>query len=440
MFGTYSRILSLGLIILLLLPGIISAENIKSNDIQTSSEPESHLIEGVPYVGQYDNFHCAFATKTMMVNYFEKNTTLEEIIYLMGNAYSLGLSKNSKDDRIPYSGIGLSQSPKDSEFIAELFGLAFDCSYKGNKFSVKQEYWDTYWAEVKENISQNIPIEVCVAPYNLPSIQNLFELNGFIWNKTGGGHAIVIVGYNESNQTVCYNDPLMLLYGNPSFGTYDWMSIGTFKNAVESAGIKYEIQRFQNVTNQKIKSEIIQIAHLNNIEKMKGNSSVYGTYIVDLTENSFFGINASEKLNDFYEKGFNNRFKTILRYKLNGKLGVKYSIITAMGKKFPYIFDSIPYSYDTFLQNTFDLIAIEKAMTAEYLKNSTILPEICNYDSSLLMQESENWTKISNYYSEFMKKGIFMSLPRALILMNKMEETMENIIAIEEAIIAGPSD
>ncbi|GAH08725.1 unnamed protein product [marine sediment metagenome] len=39
-----------------------------------------------------------------------------------------------------------------------------------------------------------------------------------------------------------------------------------------------------------------------------------------------------------------------------------------------------------------------------------------------------------------MKKGIFMSLPQAILLMNQMEETLNNIIAIEQAIIDGTDD
>jgi len=434
------KIITILLVIFLLLTtfSVASSEStIKTTEYSKTSLPESNLIENVPYVGQYDNFHCAFATKTMIINYFQKNTTLEEIIYLMGNAYSLYLSKISQS-RIPTPGVFLSQAPIDSEFIAELFGLSFDYSFEGNGISVKEEYWNSYWNKIKENLSQNIPLETSVSPFKLSSIQNLYDLNENIWNKLNGGHAVVIVGYNESNETVCYNDPATLLYGGEAYGTYAWMSIEKFKDAVETTqGTKYLIYRFQNLTNKKNKSEMMQLAHLHNIEKMKGNKSVYGLEEIDAAENCLLGISALKQLNDFYKKGFNNRTKTIIRYKLNGKLGLQYSLIKYMQKILPNLFDNIPFDYYMFFQNTFDLISIEKTMTAEYLENQTELDFIFEYNSHKLKQEAENWSKIADLYREFKDKGILMNPLKTIKTINEMQETVENIIKIEEDIIQG---
>lgn len=412
------------------------AKNENTKDFESESIPECHLIDGVPYVGQYDNFHCAYATKTMMINYFQKNTTLEEIIYLMGNAYSSYISKNSRN-RVPLSGITLTQTPQDSKFAAQLFGLSYDSSYKGNGFTVKQEYWEEYWYEIKENISQNIPVEVCVSPFHLPSVQKIYGLNEFIWSKIRGGHAIVIVGYNESNQTICYNDPLALLYGNKSQGTYDWVSIETYKRAVETVtGIKYEILRFKNETTQKTKSEIIQKAYQRNIEKLKGNNSAYGSYFIDTTKNCYLGINATEKLNDYYKKGYKNRIRTIINYKINGRLGLKYRTVELMQKTMPNLLDNIPYSYNTFLQNTFNIIAIEKEMTAEYLETQSHRSVIYTNHSKLLKQEAQNWLKIADLYSNFQRKGIFLSTLKAVKTINELKQTMQQIIEIEKQMIS----
>ena len=96
--------------------------------------------------------------------------------------------------------------------------------------------------------------------------------------------------------------------------------------------------------------------------------------------------------------------------------------------------------------DVYENIAIEKKYTADYLREiqslftDDNLTELCKYESVLFEHEAENWTQIAEYYSEFRKKGIFMSLPRALLLMNEMLDVMDNIIEIEKAIIAGPSE
>ena len=55
--------------------------------------------------------------------------------------------------------------------------------------------------------------------------------------------------------------------------------------------------------------------------------------------------------------------------------------------------------------------------------------------SRLLREESEYWEELSDYYKIFLRKGMFLTKLRANIIMNKMEETMEKIILIEQEII-----
>lgn len=56
-------------------------------------------------------------------------------------------------------------------------------------------------------------------------------------------------------------------------------------------------------------------------------------------------------------------------------------------------------------------------------------------EASLFKLESRNWKKLSEYYNVFMKKGVFLSYPRALTLINKMYSTLDSIIEIETKII-----
>jgi hypothetical protein len=96
------------------------------------------------------------------------------------------------------------------------------------------------------------------------------------------------------------------------------------------------------------------------------------------------------------------------------------------------------------LANDFYQISVEKHNISEYLLDMSnffddpTLVDLCIYESDLLAQESENWSILGGYFINFMKKGVFLSLPRALIIINKMKAIVEKIITIEEAIIAGP--
>ena len=105
-----------------------------------------------------------------------------------------------------------------------------------------------YLPKLKENISQDIPFITSVNPFDLPSIQNQYNLPELFWNAIPGGHAIVIVGFNETNQTVCYNDPAAGYFGGDSFGTYAWMTYETLKKAISRThGDTFSIWRFVKI-------------------------------------------------------------------------------------------------------------------------------------------------------------------------------------------------
>jgi len=403
-----------------------------------SGVPQSYLIENVPYVGQKTNFHCAFASQTMIFQYFGINTSLDEVIYSSGNAYSLYYPEPSKN-HLPIGGYLISQLPLDLKFLADIYGLSFSIWWAGNGLEIKDEYWNEYWIRIKQNISDNIPISTSVDPFDLPSIRNQFDPTDTFWNKRDGGHGIVLIGFNETNESICYNDPGAGYFGNPEYGTYDWMNLTDFKRAVEStSGTKYLISRFQKIADPQPMLKIIEKSYVRNIEKLKGNESVYDKLYIDNSSACRFGINASKALKEDYEKGIQNRIKTLVTYKLHGRFGIKFQLTKFICSYFPWVFDKTFFNCEIRLQNEFDRIAIEKRIAADVLLNNSDISNICEYGATLLRQEAENWTKISEYYNVFMKKGIFLSLPRALLLMNKMADTMDNIIAIEEAIIAGP--
>jgi hypothetical protein len=254
------------------------------------------------------------------------------------------------------------------------------------------------------------------------------------------GHIILIVGFNETNQTICYNDPASPLWGKPSDGYYNWMDVTDFKKAVRKADLPYLISTFENTSNSPLScEERFEKVHKRNIEKLKGNSSAYGLseyeeFFSDLWDDIKFGVNASKTLKKDFDKGIQNRFKTILIYKLKGIKGIRSLIMNRLAPRLCNVL-IIPEILLELIGNSLKMTKIEKRYTAEYLKENIDINDFIETEAILFEQEAENWSKLASYHSQFKKRGVFMSFPLALILINKMADVLDNIIAIEEKII-----
>ena len=453
------KMLIISLIILLILPSIsIQGKQIHESFEKFSETPESHLIEGVPYVGQDINFHCNLACFTMILKYNKINSSLNEVIYNSCNGYS-HYYINQDEYRVPIPGSCKSILPSNYKFLSELYGLSYE-PWISDVNVTFEDRWANDWVRIKENITSDIPVMVEL-DVKILLIEYLGFKSTYDFKKIIGppkSHYVVLVGYNESNNTVCYNDPQYLILDKPELGTYRWSDLTTFKNAISRLSIEiwpsdYLIKIFRVNNTPLSKEDAFRLAYSKSIERLKGNSSGYITeydyeVIGDYLEEDYpheYGINGSKKLREHFSKGINNRIKTIMTYKKQGKFGMKNrlnSFIDLIYTKFHPKKSFLDFVILGFA-NLYDYVSLDEQYAISYLKdavnslNDKNLTALCRYEIELFERESENWTKLSGYYSEFMKKGFFMSLPRGILLMNKMEETMDNIIAIEEAIIAG---
>jgi len=398
---------------------------------------DEHIIKDVPYIGQETNFYCAYACLTMLLNHFEEiNTTLQDVVYYTGVGYSM-IYPSFLEKRMPFSGTFCSQAPEEIEFLTSLFGLSRN-SWAPEPDSIDKELcWQEYWIRVKQNISNNVPILTSVDPFKLSSFRKIVDLPDFFWGKIPpGGHGIVIVGYNESNKTICYNDPAQALFGHPEYGKYAWMNLTDFNEAVfRTQGSKYVVVTFKKVSEPFSKQEAFNISHARNLEKLRGNLSVYGEFFVDLSKGAEFGINGSKLMQSHFEKGINNRYKTIIIYKLQAKLGILYRLLKILSPIVVNLLDLPPGCAEKYTADVFGRIAIEKSWVADFLNNNSDFSNICEYEAMLFENEAEQWNKISSYYEVFKKKGVFLSLPRAILATNRMNDTMGKIIEIEDAIL-----
>ena len=353
-----------------------------------------------------------------------------------------------KNNRLPFCGWITSQECVIYEFLSDLYGVTFSF-WKAPKNSNFNDIWEEYCLLIKQNISEGLPVAAVVEESTLVidnlGLKFLSEISKNL--PKGFGHFILLLGYNETNQTVCYNDPAYGIINKPELGTYRWVNLTTFKTSSSKVSYQLYVKIFSKNSEEPLsKQEAFNLSHKRNIEKLKGNFSVYfdeysGIYEKD---NYSLGINALERLKGDLKDGIINQIKSAYIYKLNNNFGFFYRF---MDRIYKHTYKIFPYNINKIIldsNDVFENIAIEKNYTANYLKEiqnnltDENLINLCKYESSLFKYESENWSKIENYYNEFRKKGVFMPLPQALTLLNNIAEAIENIILIEEAIIRGP--
>ena len=374
---------------------------------------DAYLIEGVPFIDQETNFYCSYAANAMIFNYYNKNTSLSEILFSSGIGYSLFYQSSSgrSYQHMFRSGVFLCQNMSEQEFVASLFSLSYDYWYLEN-ITTDIENWDEYWSNTKNYIINDIPVKTSVDPYSIPPLNKMYDSEDI-----HGGHAVVIVGFNESNSTVCYNDPQAGLWGEAKNGSYFYLSQEIFKGAVKNTtGLKYFLEFFINNSDSKplTKEQRFQKAHDRNIKKMKGEIGIKP----DLSK-LFFA---------------NSGMKGLKLFKKDLRMGYFHRMRTVI------IYSYYPANY---------VISIEKQNASQYLdeiKNSLDSPDlinICNYDSSLLQKEADQWNEINQYFSHIYDIGqenrFIITLLKSIPITSKIRTNVNELISLETQIIEGPN-
>ncbi len=400
----------------------LSAYDIPVSTINTPDFLEKYSIEGVPYVAQNGKYLCYYACLTMIFNFMGLNTSLEEMSFYGGVGYT---HTYNSEERLPNEGIYL-----NLDVVFEVFGITQHNWWLLDDNLTKDEIWKQYYTMLKENITKDIPVVIGVNPFSLPSLRDQFNINDFIWDTLfpPGYHLIVVLGYNDTNQSICYNDPNAGFFGASCYGDHAWTSLNNFREAIEkNKHSYYSIYTYKQSNQPYPKKEAFEVALRKNIENLKGNS-IY----------RHRGINASKMMLEDFLPGKNKSQETSHLYKEYGGTGVKNILITVMYKLFSVLYPQKVNIFDILMigiEDPFKAIAIGKEHTAAYLQHCPVQPNVCKNQSILLRQEAEKWNEISKKYTVFLRQGVFLSDLRAILLMNKIQNLMEEIIDIEETII-----
>ena len=384
---------------------------------------ESHLIQGISYVAQSERNFCVYACLTMILNHMGLNTSLNELLFYSGVGYTHSYSVSK---RLPSADIY-----RRFDFLYSVYGVSSQSWWPSNSNASKDELWMQYYTRVKENITKDIPVVTRVDPFSLPSLRNQFKVNDNLWNTIfpTGYHVILIIGYNDTNQTVCYNDPNAGFYGDDRFGDHAWITISAFSQMQEKIN-SYHFNIYKQSSQPLSKNEAFEQAFRKNIENLTGGIQ---------PDRRYYGLAASQQMLIDFLATKNNSQETFRLYKEYGGNGVNFTLYRYMQELCSIIDPRHPNVFDILLTgktSPFADIANVKWDVADYLQNSSIQPDLCKNQSNLLKNESELWHGLSQYYNIFLKKGTYLSDIRAIYIMNKMAQLINEIIDVEEALIA----
>jgi hypothetical protein len=337
----------------------------------------------------------------MIFQYYEINTSVSEVFHHFGGGYS-SMYMKVYPLRL-WSGYMISGGPDDKSFLADLYGLSYDYWYTLSE-SRSEASWNKYWKRVKENITNDIPV-ITITNYN--------DLNN-VPNEMYYPDWMVIVGFNESNETVCCHIPYN--------GAYLYYPKEVVKNAVFTiylndriSRVIYSIDIFKNTSKLPLsKEECFQKAHERNIKRMRGEKSAYDKEVYqNIFHMRIFGINALKCL-----KNDVNLFNLLLY------------------KKLPAIHFLSPWTSFAGYYMIFE----EKYEIAQYLyENKELSPYICQWNAQHLELEADLILHLTHQFvklNETLSGNNFLSnLIMARSIIKEIKSTIDVLISIEKVII-----
>ncbi len=439
------KILIFAITLLFVLPGIsINSVGLSDNrSVLNSNYLDNYLIEDVPYAPQKE-FGCAFACIEMIFEYYSKNSSMIKNLFYSGGGYGFAYKREPKSiisppfARPPYffkilRSTTLNQGSDDFKFMSSLYGLESKNIFPDFVYN-HFKHWNNYWKNVKGILKEDKPILTSIDPCAWPIYLDLFNLTRPLPGR--GGHAIVLVGFNEKNRTVCVNDPYPGSMNLSEKGKYRWVDLFDFKRAMvrsfwELRENSYEYFYIENVSETPDFDVAFKLAHNRNIERLKGNISAYDSSFISPQFNEF-GVNALKSLRDDY-----NSLKFYMLIPLL-KISAKISGMIDPDNEMPFEYNAGSLKLEGFAQKYISelLIQIKGDLEDENLRN------ICEYESTLFKNISKNFFELSNLTYDLQNIVSNNSIFKVFTLSKeKLEEivyVLNEIITIEEQIIKGP--
>jgi hypothetical protein len=299
-----------------------------------------------------------------------------------------------------YVGAGLSSWMEDRQLLADIYGLNYSRWSCADKSISDEMKWQMYWTKVKENISNNIPVATKVLLENLP----------YIPNETGL-HMILLVGYNQTNNTVCIHCSYAHVFNASLTGMYMYLPIDCIKNSVKKWDYFFEI--FTDTSDEPLsKKDAFELAHSRNIQKMKGDADAYDKECIKGLGCHVFGVRAVKFLKHSYN------IRNILMYNILDKIRGTDTIY--------YLAFWCYYNF------------VEKHNVSQYLIEHADLHPNALFEGQMLDIEAHNWLLLNHTMAK-LSSIPFFRIPAKISLLKEIRNTLDVIISIEKDIINGPT-
>jgi hypothetical protein len=216
-------IAALTLIVLLVVP--ISAHEPAAivDNKRTFTVSDAGLLPSHEYVWQEINGFCAWAATTMAMQYAGVELSMYDVFAASTIGFSFAYFRFD-DTLLMYPG-ALYTQVEPTQFLADLYGVNYTLYVGGDIPALEQnvQVWESENIHVgvldgqveafdlmRQTIDRGYPLLISVDPAYLPMYDYDFLRDEGL---TGGGHGILIVGYNDTEASVTIIDP-----GVGSFG------------------------------------------------------------------------------------------------------------------------------------------------------------------------------------------------------------------------------
>jgi len=212
---------------LLISPTVVNANSNHTISQSTFVISAEGLLPPVPYVWQEINGFCAWAATAIAMEYAGVDVSLYDVFAASTVGFSFAYF-NVNDTMLMLPGALYTQA-EPTDYLAELYGLDYTLYIDSDIPNLEQnlQVWESEGLTVntldgesdafdlmRETIDSGYPLLISVDPSLLPDpdYDILREQS-----LTGGGHGIVLVGYNDTASTVTYMDPGVGSFGD-NFG------------------------------------------------------------------------------------------------------------------------------------------------------------------------------------------------------------------------------
>jgi len=259
----HSAILIIVLISMASMP--VETDKIAQVNIQENNQILSEQVDDVPYVWQEVNGFCLPSAMSMVFQSMGRDLSLYDILASSGAGFSM--VSISVDEAMGFFPGVMVRQMQWLQFFNEIQGIEMEFYLDSGTpygWNVKQilssfgfNFTDfaestqlTPFEVMRDTIDSGYPLTINADTFYLPPVDWDIVRNYIGPLQPGGvGHAIVIVGYNDTSQTVRIHDPgvglLEPYVGYPDDGRWNYtMSYTMFNNTWRSAG--YVTFRFAN--------------------------------------------------------------------------------------------------------------------------------------------------------------------------------------------------